>query len=158
MTITTELGTELLREVARLNRWATRHATFQVPFAQARLLALLDELGPTRISTLAQADHSSQPTATAQVHRLEASGWVHREGDPADARACRVSLTEAGTAALAQARTARSAVLAPVLGRLEELDPSALARVQDAVLVIGELLEIAGHASATRAGTATQMN
>jgi thioredoxin-like negative regulator of GroEL len=42
------LGNELLRAAARLTRWATRHASFDVPFAQARLLALLDELGPAR--------------------------------------------------------------------------------------------------------------
>ncbi|MFT4110524.1 MarR family winged helix-turn-helix transcriptional regulator [Propionicimonas sp.] len=156
MTITADLGTELLRAVARLNRWTTRHATFTVPAAQARLLALLDELGPTRVSTLAHADHSSQPTATVQVNRLEAAGWVRRDGDPADARACRVSLTEAGAQALTEARRARGAVLAPVLERLEDVDPSALDRVRDAVLVIGELLDIASHPGAAPAATTPQ--
>ncbi len=74
----TTLGNELLRSAARLSRWASRHASFDVPFAQARLLALLDELGPSRVSALAAADHSSQPTITTQLQRLEASGWVHR--------------------------------------------------------------------------------
>ncbi|MGC3993202.1 MAG: MarR family transcriptional regulator [Propionicimonas sp.] len=156
MTTTTDLGTDLLRAVARLNRWTTRHTTFTVPAAQARLLALLDELGPTRVSVLALADHSSQPTATAQVNRLEAAGWVRRDGDPGDARACRVSLTEAGSAALAEARRARGAVLAPVLERLVEVDPSALARVTDAVLVIGELLDVASHPGAAPAAPTPQ--
>ena len=81
MTEPTTLGNELLRSAARLSRWASRHASFDVPFAQARLLALLDELGPSRVSVLAAADHSSQPTITTQLQRLEASGWV-RSRDP----------------------------------------------------------------------------
>lgn len=142
---TTELGADLLRVVAQLNRWATRHATFEVPAAQARLLALLDEFGPTRISTLAAADNSSQPTTTIQVHRLEAAGWVQRAGEPDDARASRVSLTEDGVRALAEVRAARTAVFRPVLAQLVASDPDALHRVRDAVAVIDELLDIAAR-------------
>src|SRR6476660_10135947 len=94
------VANDLLRSAARLSRWASRHASFDVPFAQARLLALLDELGPSRVSVLAAADHSSQPTITTQLQRLEASGWVHRGSDPDDARATLVSLSEDGRAAL----------------------------------------------------------
>src|SRR6476469_10645407 len=109
MTEADELGNDLLRSSARLSRWASRHASFDVPLAQARLLALLDELGPARVSVLAQADHSSQPTMTSQLHRLEAAGWAQRIPDPGDARASLVSLTPQGSAALQQARDARLA-------------------------------------------------
>ncbi|MBW8732290.1 MAG: MarR family transcriptional regulator, partial [Terrabacter sp.] len=37
MTEPTTLGNDLLRSAARLSRWASRHASFDVPFAQARL-------------------------------------------------------------------------------------------------------------------------
>lgn len=137
MTAPTTLGNDLLRSAARLSRWASRHASFDVPFAQARLLALLDELGPSRVSTLAAADHSSQPTTTTQLNRLEAAGWVHRAPDPDDARATLVSLSEEGHAALDSVRLARLAVLSPAL---DQLDGPALARVQVAIDVMNELL------------------
>nr|WP_255523990.1 MarR family transcriptional regulator [Terrabacter sp. MAHUQ-38] len=129
-----------MRSAARLSRWASRHASFDVPFAQARLLALLDELGPSRVSALAAADHSSQPTTTTQLQRLEASGWVHRGADPDDARASLVSLSDEGRAALEDVRRARLAVLSPALDRL---DGRALERVRIAIDVMDELLAAA---------------
>ena len=129
----TAVGDDLLRAIARLNRWATRHASFDVPYAQARLLALLDDLGPARISVLAEADSSSQPTLTAQVQRLEAAGWARREADPDDARATLISLSDEGRSALEAVRRARYAVLAPVLEHLEPIDQ---AHLRDAVALL----------------------
>jgi DNA-binding MarR family transcriptional regulator len=156
MTANLQLGDDLLRNAARLNRWATRHADLEVPFAQARLLSLLEELGPARIGDLARADHTSQPTLTSCVQRLEAAGWVRRDGDPADARASVVSLTPAGRGALTNVRRARAAVLQPVLDQLERHDPAVLARVQAAVEVIAELLDASAPLQpALAAGSAT---
>lgn len=137
---TDTLGNDLLRSAARLSRWASRNASFDVPFAQARLLALLDELGPSRVSVLAAADHSSQPTITTQLHKLEAAGWVCRHVDPDDARASVISMTEAGQAALAEVRRARLAALAPAL---DQLDDTGRDRMRVAVEVINELLNAA---------------
>ena len=134
------LGNDLLRSAARLSRWASRNASFDVPFAQARLLALLDELGPSRVSVLAAADHSSQPTVTTALQRLEASGWVDRASDPDDARASLVSLSPDGVDALEGVRRARLAVLAPAI---DQLDEAALARIRVAVEVMDELLAAA---------------
>lgn len=156
MTATLQLGDDLLRNAARLSRWATRHAALGVPFAQARLLALLDELGPARIGDLARADHTSQPTLTTCAQRLEAAGWVRRDSDPADARASVVSLTAAGREALANVRLARAAVLQPVLDELERHDPAALARVQAAVAVIAELLDTSAPLRPALAGISTR--
>jgi DNA-binding MarR family transcriptional regulator len=144
MSDSTTLGNDLLRSAARLSRWASRHASFDVPFAQARLLALLDELGPSRISVLAAADHSSQPTTTTQLQRLEAAGWVRRGADPDDARASLVSLSDEGRAALESVRRARVAVLAPAL---DQLDDPALDRVRVAIEVMNELLAAAAVTS-----------
>lgn len=137
MTNTDGLGNDLLRSAARLSRWASRHASFDVPFAQARLLALLDELGPSRISVLAAADHSSQPTITTQLHRVETAGWVRRTIDADDARASVVSLTQAGHTALAEVRQARLAALTPAIDRLDDTGRD---RMRVAVEVINELL------------------
>ncbi len=116
-----------------------------VPSASARLLALLEDGGPMRVGDLAHADHSSQPTATAGVRRLEAAGWVERTADPRDARASVVRLTRSGRAALERARRARAAALEPVLEDLTRRDPQARERVVAAVAVLGDLLAIAGR-------------
>lgn len=143
---TSTLGNDLLRATARLTRWASRHASFELPMAQARLLALVDELGPARVSALAEADHSSQPSMTTQLQRTESAGWVTRSPDPADARATLVRLTDAGRAALDSARAARLATLAPVLA---QLDGPSMERVRVAVDVIDEVLAIAARPPAT---------
>jgi DNA-binding MarR family transcriptional regulator len=140
MTTRANPANDLLRVAARLSRWASQVASFDIPFAQARLLGLVDEHAPVRVSTLAARDHSSQPTVTAQLQRMEAAGWVRREVDPADARATLVSLTAEGTAALIRVRDARAAVLEPFVNRL---DGPAIERVKVAVDVMTELLELA---------------
>jgi DNA-binding MarR family transcriptional regulator len=125
------LGSDLLSVVARLNRMATQRAQIDVRYAQARLLAQVEEQGPARISALAAADHCSQPTMTAQVQRLEAEGWVRRQTDPADARAVLVTITAAGRAALHQARARRAEVVAPYLAALAPEDLDVLAHAVD---------------------------
>ncbi len=137
-------ASELLRAAARLSRWATRHAAIDVPFAQARLLALLEDLGPARITMLAEQDHTAQPTMTAQVQRLVEQGWAQREPDPADARAALVALTGEGRAQLDRLRAAREAVLAPVVARLDPSDRDAIPR---AVATLGALLAAAADST-----------
>ena len=138
-----ELGNSVLRSAARLTRWASRNASFDVPMAQTRLLALVEELGPARISALAAADHTSQPTMSTQVQRLEAEGWTVRVPDPADARASLVSLTAEGRAALGRARRARLEALSPAC---EQLDADAIARLEGGVAALDDLLARASAA------------
>ncbi|WP_347351655.1 MarR family transcriptional regulator [Intrasporangium sp.] len=142
MTDREKAANDLLRAAARLNRWASQAAAFEIPYAQARLIALIDELQPVRVSALADADHSSQPTVTAQVQRMERAGWVCRCDDPADARATLVRLTPEGSTALGQVRAARARVIDPFLDRLDE---PVLDRVRVAVDVMTELLDLASH-------------
>jgi DNA-binding MarR family transcriptional regulator len=146
MTDRDELGSSVLRSAARLTRWASRNASFDVPMAQARLLALVEELQPARISALAAADHSSQPTMSTQVQRLEAAGWTERVPDPADARASLVSLTAAGSAAIDRARRARFEALSPAF---DQLDDEAIARLEVAVAALDDLLARAASTAAT---------
>ncbi|EWT07392.1 MarR family transcriptional regulator [Intrasporangium chromatireducens Q5-1] len=147
MTSRQSAANDLLRAAARLNRWASQAAAFDVPYAQARLLALIDEMQPVRISALAEADHSSQPTVTTQVQRMETAGWVLRQTDPDDARATLVSLSPAGAQALDEVRAARAQVLDPALDRL---DGPALERVHAAVSVMTELLELASSTASRK--------
>lgn len=129
-------GARLLAAVARLNRWATRHAELAIPPAQARLLSLIDELGPARIGELANADHCSQPTMTTQVQRLEAAGWATRSADSHDARVALIALTNEGRARLEQLRAARAAALAPEVARLGDAEREALRSATEIILRI----------------------
>jgi DNA-binding MarR family transcriptional regulator len=137
-TTDTALAAELLSAVARINRLATQRVRVNLPFAQARLLAAIEDQGTARISDLAELDHCSQPTMTTQVRKLEDAGLVSRATDPSDARAVLISITETGVAMLTQIRVARSAVIDSYLNRLAEEDRQTLA---DAVRVMRSLLE-----------------
>jgi DNA-binding MarR family transcriptional regulator len=133
-----DLGPALLSAVARLHRWATRNARLPVSPAQARLLAQLEETGPARIGDLAKADHCSQPTMSAQVHRLQQAGLAASSADPQDARAVRVVITDSGRECLALMRQARAEAVAPLLDGLDDEDREQL---RGAVAVLTRLLD-----------------
>ena len=128
-----DVGGRMLTAVARLNRWATVQAqtSFDIPYAQLRLLSLIGQLGPVRITELAQADNCSQPTVTQQIRKLAALGWIDRADDPQDARASLISLSVRGSAAIDQARGARARALAPLLVDLDETDRETLTLAAD---------------------------
>ena len=117
---TDDLANDLLRLSARMSQWANRHADPGLPWAQVRTLAHVERLGPARVTTLAAADDTSQPTMTTQVQRLEADGLVARTPDPEDGRAHLVALTAAGAATLEHARRVRAAAIQPLLEGLED--------------------------------------
>lgn len=133
----TALSSDLLSVVARINRLANQRVRLELPFAQARLLAAIEDQGAARISDLAALDHCSQPTMTTQVRRLEDAGLVSRTSDPADARAVLISITPKGVQTLATVRADRGAVLDPYLERLDSTERQTLA---DAVRVMRALL------------------
>jgi len=135
---TATLGADLLGVVARINRLATQRIELPLPVAQARLLAVIEDQGLTRISTLAAIDHCSQPTMTTQVRRLEEAGLVSRAEDPCDARAVLIDITAAGRQILARVRADRSAAINPYLEHLDDAERSALC---DAIRVLRGLLD-----------------
>ena len=132
------LGSDLMSVVARFNRLASARADLGMPYAQARLLVHIQERGESRISALAAADHTSQPTMTAQVQRLEASGYVTRKPDPSDARAVLVSVTPQGEAALQEVRRRRREVVRPYL---DELDAQQRETLAAAVHILRDLVD-----------------
>jgi DNA-binding MarR family transcriptional regulator len=89
-----------------------RRNTSTVPAATARTLSLLDEVGPSTVSALAQADRCSQPTMTGIVSGLVERGWLQREPHPDDARASLVSMTPEGRDTLAVVRRRNAALVA----------------------------------------------
>ncbi|BBZ32909.1 MarR family winged helix-turn-helix transcriptional regulator [Mycolicibacterium confluentis] len=124
---TTELGVDLLAVVARFNRMATQRTRLPLPWAQARLLSMVEDRGEARISDLAALDNCAQPTMTTQVRRLEDAGLVTRTPDPSDARAVLIRITDDGRATLQRVRADRAAVVNPMLEELDAADREVLA-------------------------------
>jgi DNA-binding MarR family transcriptional regulator len=104
-----------------------------VTVAQAAALEALGAEGPTRLGDLGRRLGIAPSTLTRNLARLEASGLVHREADPQDARSARVGLTTLGRRAaravaaqeegfarqvLARIPAARRAVVVESLGEL----------------------------------------
>ena len=135
---TAALGADLLAVVARINRLANQRIELPLPFAQARLLSMIEDQGQTRISDLAALDHCSQPTMTTQVRRLEDAGLVTRAEDPGDARAVLIGITDQGRQILSRVRADRSAAINPYLEHLNAAERTALV---DAIRVLRGLLD-----------------
>jgi DNA-binding MarR family transcriptional regulator len=114
----------------------SRHTPRDMSRSAASVLGNLRDLGPTRITELANIEAVTQPTMTTLVTRLERDGLVTRSPDPADARAVLARITEEGLARLAGMRAARAAVLDAALAELEPAEREAL---EDALPVLEKL-------------------
>ncbi len=120
------LGEDLITTSARIVRWTPKTTTSSLSLAAARILARLNDDGPTRISELAQAERCSQPTITNHVKRLEAAGLVGRASDPRDARAWMIALTDRGLEELGVLRSALGDGIEPYLAKLSRRELKAL--------------------------------
>ncbi len=104
------------------------------------MLAQIDDWGEARTSDLARAERCSQPTMTTRLQQLEALGWVARARDRQDARATPLTLTDAGRAVLADARSARTRVIDTLMA---PMDAPRRQRLQAATRALRELLDAA---------------
>jgi DNA-binding MarR family transcriptional regulator len=120
------LGEDLITTSARIVRWVPKSTSITLSLAAARILARLNDGGPTRISELAIAERCSQPTITNHVKRLEAAGLVERSSDARDARAWMIELTPAGLAELAGLRSSLGTEMEPYLAKLSRRELKAL--------------------------------
>lgn len=127
------LGEDLITTAARVVRWVPKEDGFGISLAAARLLARLNDNGPTRISDLALAERCSQPTITNHVKRLEAAQLVDRTADPRDARAWMIKLTKKGNQQLTLMRASIGTSLAPYLATMSKRDLKALRDGVDAM-------------------------
>ena len=128
----TELDAAILALYWRIGRRAPR----DMSRSAASVLGTLRDLGPRRITELANAEAVTQPTMTSLVGRLERDGLVTRTPDPADARAVRVGITEEGLERLGRMRAQRAAVLAEALA---ELEPNEREAIEAALPVLDKL-------------------
>ncbi|TSE22480.1 HTH-type transcriptional repressor NicR [Tepidimonas sediminis] len=102
------------------------------PVQYAALQAVHNEPGIDQ-RTLASRITQDTSTTAGVVERLQGRGWLRREPDPADRRARRLTLTEAGTALLAQAvpamRRAQARILEPLSAEEQALCMQLLQRL-----------------------------
>jgi DNA-binding MarR family transcriptional regulator len=125
---TEDLAEELGAVLARLYGFLRRAILpKEMSLTQALALNTLRDLGPQRVTDLAQLEGVRQPTCTGLVNAMEAQGWVQRRVDEDDKRVVLVGLTEAGHAVLDSMSEARAAVLDRYLGALGETERDSLA-------------------------------
>ena len=99
----------------------------------AATLATLARSGPRRLTALAVQEGVTQPAMTQLVARLQDSGLVRREADPADGRVVQVRLTDQGREMLARRRAVRAERLAGILAWISPADQTALGAALPAI-------------------------
>jgi DNA-binding MarR family transcriptional regulator len=87
--------------------------------AHTNLLAYLDVQG-TRITTLAERIGVTKQAIGSLVGELEAKGYIHRDVDPTDRRAARITYTAAGRAFLQDAYDVKREIEAEYAAALGE--------------------------------------
>ena len=92
------------------------------------LWRVVDE-GPLRATALAALVEVDLSVVSRQLKALEAAGFVHREADPADARASLVTVTAAGQEAFDSVSRQRTEVLDEVLAAWPQDDRDQLERL-----------------------------
>jgi DNA-binding MarR family transcriptional regulator len=117
----------------------------------AATLATIERSGPSRLTMLAAREGVTQPAMTQLISRLEDSGLVRREADPADGRVVLVALTDAGRASLAKRRADRADRLAVVLAQLSAEHRTALAGALPALAALAAVPRDEDSTTATRA-------
>ncbi|MDT7538681.1 MAG: hypothetical protein QOI82_2266 [Actinomycetota bacterium] len=113
-TVSREL-VQLVRGMRELHGAISSASRHPIDPSGAMVLSRLEELGPVRLSTLAQVLCLDISTVSRQVPVLERHGWVVRERDPEDQRAQLLDLTDAGHDVLTDVRRSRNEVLRRLL-------------------------------------------
>jgi DNA-binding MarR family transcriptional regulator len=91
------------------------------------LLRRVEDMGPIRVSRLAELMDLSLPVTSRALQRLEDDGFVARRRDPHDGRAACFVATRAGGEARARIQTAMHDELATVLAAWPEAERQRLA-------------------------------
>ena len=123
-----ELASRLRHAVARGARRLRQESGNDLSPSLNAALATIELHGPLTPSELAVRERVQRPTVTRVIYRLEDAGLVSRAADPADGRSALVSITPAGRALLAGARTRKDAFLSERLDSLSAEDRATLER------------------------------
>lgn len=122
-----ERGRLLLEGMLRLGR-RLRHERPAGALAANKIIVLghLRRHGPSTPSAVAAAEHQQLQALTRTFAELEADGLVTRARSDSDRRASVLSLTEAGSQALADDMSQRANWLSGALGELTETEQQLL--------------------------------
>ena len=80
------------------------------------LLVKLAHTGPLRASSLAERVGADPSTVSRQVASLVKAGFVRREADPNDGRACLLVPTDLGLAKVEEYKDRQAVAMAPIVG------------------------------------------
>ncbi|MCW3029728.1 MAG: putative HTH-type transcriptional regulator [Solirubrobacterales bacterium] len=139
------VATHLVSRAALLVRLLVKQVPLgDISRTEGEVLGILSG-GPRRITELAELEGLAQPTMTLLVKRLEARGWVAREGLPADGRVVIVSITEAGEAVFEGFRCEFRAALRTDLEVLSDEQLAELLAATDTLGTFVETLQGAGE-------------
>jgi len=141
--------TASLSQLVRTGRHVSSRAAAQLygdlPSFGWALLVPLERNGAQRCSALAAQAGVDISVASRQLTTLERAGYVVRRPDPNDGRASLLNLTDAGTEALASARSLRADWALGALAGWDEPDARLLSDLLDRLVTD---LESAGAAPA----------
>ena len=122
-----ELATRLRLAVTRSARRLRQEASTDLSPTLTAALATIERHGPLTPSELATRERVQRPTVTRLVVRLEEAELVTRAADPGDRRSALITITPAGRALLATARTRKDAFLSARLDALLQAARDAVA-------------------------------
>ena len=116
----TPVAARLRFALVRLARSLRRDTKTGLTASQVSALATVEDFGLMRISTLATHEAIDPSVATRVVAGLENQGFLQRQDDPDDKRACLINLSEHGRLAVEELWRERAVKLASRLERLNE--------------------------------------
>ena len=131
MTDRTALTGDLTDEVLRFVRLLKMSVPVEPGLDRSALMLLIPLLhnGPMRLRDLAHAKGADPSTVSRQAAELVQAGLVSSEADPADGRARRLALTEAGQATCRRMAEARGAAIAEALDAWSDRQLTTFARL-----------------------------
>jgi DNA-binding MarR family transcriptional regulator len=136
---TTALADALRPALLRLSRRLRQEAQKAGLSGQdALLLGFIRKNPGVGVSALAEAEHTSKPTMSAHIKRLEGAGLVRRSNDAEDGRRSGFAITPDGERTLEAIRRERNDWLAARLARLAPADRARLAAAADALLRLAD--------------------
>lgn len=122
------IGLERLAGLVRNQAWRDGGDVALHPAQRALLSILASEGESLRPSDLAARLGVTAASISDSIRAVETKGWVERAPDPDDARARRLSLTEAGAALIAETQRTGNG-LSRLLDALPEQDCAAMLRI-----------------------------